>query len=239
MHQWWGDNVSEGGYNLTFYKEGLATLGEYLFAARNAADRRRRAGPPAGDAAFETQPDRHVRQQLRETGSLWTARRRTRRRHAVHAARRPTPGPGTPYIALRQILGTRTSPARCSDPARVRRSSITEAELEAGFDRWLPNRSAPAAAARPVLRRVVRHRVPARRRGQPAADHRSRAGRSRLLHRRLHAPEPAQDPARMHPGALAVSSRGRGGAGLRQSIPERSWIPLAPTLFLKLRYGMN
>ena len=30
MHQWWGDNVTEGGYNLTFFKEGMATLGEFL-----------------------------------------------------------------------------------------------------------------------------------------------------------------------------------------------------------------
>ena len=26
MHQWWGDNVSESGYHMTFFKEGLATL---------------------------------------------------------------------------------------------------------------------------------------------------------------------------------------------------------------------
>src|SRR6185437_2456827 len=32
MHQWWGDNVSEAQFNLTFFKEGFATLGEYLFA---------------------------------------------------------------------------------------------------------------------------------------------------------------------------------------------------------------
>ena len=36
MHQWWGDHVTEASYRLTFYKEGLATLGEYLFQARNA-----------------------------------------------------------------------------------------------------------------------------------------------------------------------------------------------------------
>ena len=36
MHQWWGDNVSEANYNLTFFKEGLATLGEFLFIANNA-----------------------------------------------------------------------------------------------------------------------------------------------------------------------------------------------------------
>ena len=36
MHQWWGDHVTEASYNLTFFKEGMATLGEFLFAARTA-----------------------------------------------------------------------------------------------------------------------------------------------------------------------------------------------------------
>ena len=44
MHQWWGDNVSEGNFNLTFFKEGMATLGQYLFHARNAQTA---AGDPA------------------------------------------------------------------------------------------------------------------------------------------------------------------------------------------------
>ena len=44
MHQWWGDNVSEANYNLTFFKEGYATLGEYLTTARTPRP------PPAGSA---------------------------------------------------------------------------------------------------------------------------------------------------------------------------------------------
>ena len=55
MHQWWGDNVSEGGYSMTFYKEGLATLAEFFYAARlaenaPAARPRPRAGPPSRPA---------------------------------------------------------------------------------------------------------------------------------------------------------------------------------------------
>src|SRR5215469_938505 len=38
MHQWWGDNVTEGDYHLTFFKEGLATLAQFLHAARIAED---------------------------------------------------------------------------------------------------------------------------------------------------------------------------------------------------------
>ena len=30
MHQWFGDNVAEAAFNLTWWKEGFATLGEYL-----------------------------------------------------------------------------------------------------------------------------------------------------------------------------------------------------------------
>jgi len=46
MHQWWGDNVSESGYNMTFFKEGLATLGEYLKAARDAETQAGARAPP-------------------------------------------------------------------------------------------------------------------------------------------------------------------------------------------------
>src|SRR5262249_52652722 len=30
MHQWWGDNVTEGGYEMTFFKEGMPQLPQYL-----------------------------------------------------------------------------------------------------------------------------------------------------------------------------------------------------------------
>ena len=53
MHQWWGDNVTEANYNLTFFKEGMATLGEYLFDARNAATSAGGLDTPAGHAAFD------------------------------------------------------------------------------------------------------------------------------------------------------------------------------------------
>jgi hypothetical protein len=46
MHQWWGDHVTEAGYNMTFYKEGLATLAEYMFSARQA-ETAAVPGPPA------------------------------------------------------------------------------------------------------------------------------------------------------------------------------------------------
>ena len=54
MHQWWGDNVTEGGYNMTFFKEGMATLGEYLQAARNAETKAGGPGTAAGKKASQT-----------------------------------------------------------------------------------------------------------------------------------------------------------------------------------------
>src|SRR4029079_11086012 len=54
MHQWFGDNVSEAAFNLTFWKEGWATIGEYLLTARTAANSAGGLGTPAGNTAFDT-----------------------------------------------------------------------------------------------------------------------------------------------------------------------------------------
>ncbi len=69
MHQWWGDHVTEHGYTMTFYKEGLATLAEFLFAARKAQGKAGGPGTAAG-RGLPAQPGRHVRQHLREQGRL-------------------------------------------------------------------------------------------------------------------------------------------------------------------------
>ncbi len=146
MHQWWGDNVSEANYNLTFFKEGMATLGEYLFDARNAATAAGGMGTPAGDAAFEASL---VTQFNRNYGSnrLWT-----------QAPSDPTPArlfsgsftytrPGTAYIALRQILGKDNFTNAMKQIQWVYGGgSITEAQLEAGFHRFMPNHSAACSA---------------------------------------------------------------------------------------------
>ena len=61
MHQWWGDNVSEGDYRTTFYKEGMATLGEFLYQARLAENKAggptRRPGRPRSSASLVKQFD--------------------------------------------------------------------------------------------------------------------------------------------------------------------------------------
>jgi aminopeptidase N len=143
MHQWWGDNVTEGEYNLTFFKEGMATLGEYLLAARDAETKAGGPGTAAGKKAFTGSLIAQFNKTYARAGSFWTA-----------APSNPTPfglfsnaptyeRPGAAYIALWQILGTaRFTKALHQIQRHYGGGHITEAQLEAGFRHWLPNKSA-------------------------------------------------------------------------------------------------
>jgi hypothetical protein len=142
MHQWWGDNVSEANYNLTFFKEGMATLGEYLFEARNAQTAAGGAGTPAGDAAFQTSLVDNFNSAYANTGSLWTAAPSNPRPFTLFSNSTTYTRPGIAYVALRQILGPdRFARALQRMQRTYRQSSITEPELEAGFAALLPRRS--------------------------------------------------------------------------------------------------
>ena len=151
MHQWFGDNVSEAAFNLTFWKEGWATVGEYLNTARTAANNAGGLGTPAGNAAFDTSLiNRFNTNYGTASSSAWTC-----------APSNPTVGnlfstfstytrPGTAYLALRQILDSSASrPAsdRWIGAMKQIQSQygggvITEPQLEAVFHQWLPNQSA-------------------------------------------------------------------------------------------------
>ena len=143
MHQWWGDNVTEGGYNLTFFKEGMATLGEYLLAAREAETKAGGPGTAAGKKAFTGSLIAQFNKTYARAGSFWTA-----------APSNPTPfglfsnaptyeRPGAAYIALWQILGTaRFTKALHQIQRHYGGGHITEPQLEAGFRHWLPTKSA-------------------------------------------------------------------------------------------------
>jgi len=148
MHQWWGDHVTEADYHLTFFKEGLATLGEFLFEARKAAARHGGLSTPAGRQAFEGSL----------TGSFNVFYTTTGKNFWRHAPSDPTPyllfggnntylRPGISYIALRAILGPdRFSQALARIQQQYGGGSITEGQLEAGFAHWLPNPSAACQA---------------------------------------------------------------------------------------------
>jgi len=140
MHQWWGDNVSEANYNLTFFKEGLATFGEYLYMARNAQSAAGGPGTPAGDAAFENSLIKSFDAAYADTGSLWTAAPSDPHPYTLFSGATTYVRPGIAYIALRRILGAANFAAALQQmQATYRQASITEPELEAGFSAFLPH----------------------------------------------------------------------------------------------------
>jgi hypothetical protein len=142
MHQWWGDNVTEGGYHMTFYKEGLATFAEFLYAARLAEDA---AGGPSsakGRAAFQASLVKQFNSIYGSGGSFWTAAPSNPEPFGLFSGSATYDRPGAAYIALRQILGHANFNRALQQIQRTYGgSSITEAQLEAAFHRWLPVRS--------------------------------------------------------------------------------------------------
>ena len=143
MHQWWGDNVTEGGYTMTFFKEGMAQLAQYMLTARNAETAAGGPGTAGGQAAFQASLIAQFNTNYARSGSFWSA-----------APSNPTPfglfsnsptyaRPATAYIALWQILGTDSFTKVLQKIQQTYGGgSITEAELEAAFENGLPNKSA-------------------------------------------------------------------------------------------------
>jgi aminopeptidase N len=142
MHQWWGDNVTEGGYRLTFFKEGLATLAEFLYQARLAENT---AGGPStgkGRAAFQASLVHQFNAIYRTGGGFWTGAPSNPEPYTLFSGSSTYSRPGAAYIALQQILG----PGNFTRALRqIQRTyggaSITEAQFEAVFHRWLPGHS--------------------------------------------------------------------------------------------------
>jgi aminopeptidase N len=149
MHQWWGDNVTEGNYNLTFYKEGLATLAEYLYHARLAEDA---AGGPyshKGQAAFQASLVKDFNQTYAQGGTFWTAAPSNPEPFGLFSGSATYARPGVGYIALRQILGHGNFTQALEQIQRTYGGGhVTEPELEAVFAQWLP---VPTGACRARL----------------------------------------------------------------------------------------
>jgi hypothetical protein len=148
MHQWWGDDVSEANYNLTFFKEGLATLGEFLFIARNAQTAAGGPGTPAGDAAFEQSLTDSFNHAYAGPDILWTGAPSDPRPYTLFSGSKTYTRPGIAYIALRRILGPANFAAALQQiQGTYRQASITEAQLEAGFQAFLPTPTPACNAA--------------------------------------------------------------------------------------------
>ena len=177
MHQWWGDNVSEANYNLTFFKEGLATLGEFLFIAAERAGRRGRV-----ERGLRAEPRRQLQPVLRRLRP--DVDRRAVRSASVHAllgledvqptghrVHRAAPDPRAGELRR----GAAADPAHLPAGERHRGAArIGVQVVPAVVDR------AVQGGAEPVLHAMVGHRLSARRRSEQAADHRPRARRRRL-----------------------------------------------------------
>jgi len=142
MHQWWGDNVSEANYNLTFFKEGLATLAEFFFIAENA-----QAAAGGSSAAFEQSLVDQFNQYYAGPDVLWTGAPSDPRPYTLFSGSKTYIRPGIAYIALRRILGPASFNAALQQIQRTyRQGALTEAQFEAGFRPFLPNPS-PACNA--------------------------------------------------------------------------------------------
>jgi aminopeptidase N len=139
MHQWWGDNVTEGGYQLTYFKEGLATLGEFLYHARLAE---RKAGGPytrKGRAAFQASLVHQFNADYAQGKSFWTVAPSNPQAFGLFSGSSTYDRPGIGYIALRQILGHGNFTRALQQIQRTYGGgSVTEAQLEAAFAQWLP-----------------------------------------------------------------------------------------------------
>jgi aminopeptidase N len=142
MHQWWGDNVTEGAYNLTFFKEGFATLGQYLLKARNAEKAAGGSGTSAGEAAFNQVLISIFNATYATGADFWTVAPSNPTPYGLFSGASTYSRPAAAYIALRQILGaTGFTQAMQQIQRQYGGSSITEAQLEAAFHQWLPDHS--------------------------------------------------------------------------------------------------
>ena len=140
FHQWWGDNVTESGYNMTFFKEGMATLAQYLLTARQAEDA---AGGPTthkGQAAFQASLVKNFNQTYAALGPFWATAPSNPTPHELFSGSSTYARPAAAYIALRQILGSTNFTQAMQQIQRTYGGShITEPELEAAFHQWMPN----------------------------------------------------------------------------------------------------
>jgi len=139
MHQWWGDNVTESGYNMTFFKEGLATVAEFLYHARLAENKAGGPHSPKGQAAFQASLVREFNQIYAGKGTFWTVAPSNPRPTGLFSGASTYSRPGAAYLALRQILGHGNFTQALQQLQRTYGGShVTEPQLEAAFAQWLP-----------------------------------------------------------------------------------------------------
>ncbi len=114
-------------------------------ADRGAGGRRGRY--PAGRRAFQRSLERQFNAVYRIKGAFWTGAPSNPTPYTLFDGNSTYERPGVSYIALRQILGHANFVRALRQIQRQYGGShITEAQLETGFRRWLPNPSAACGA---------------------------------------------------------------------------------------------
>jgi aminopeptidase N len=140
MHQWWGDNVSEGDYHLTYFKEGLAAFSEFLYGARLAQQ-------ASGAGAFQASLVSAFNRFYKLRHKFWTVAPSNPQAFGLFSGSNTYLRPGIGYIALRQILGHADFTSALEQIQHTYGgSSITEPQLEAAFAAWLPVQSSACQA---------------------------------------------------------------------------------------------
>jgi hypothetical protein len=128
---------------MTFFKEGMAQLAQYMQAARNAETAAGGPGAAPGRAAFQASLIAQFNTNYARTGSFWSATPSNPTPFGLFSNSATYQRPATAYIALWQILGIGrfTQVLRAIQQA-YGGGSITEPRLEAEFQHGLPNKSA-------------------------------------------------------------------------------------------------
>jgi hypothetical protein len=148
MHQWWGDNVSEGAFNMTALKEGFASFGEYLWAARTAGLAAGVEGSPAYTTAFNASLTSRFNTNYNTTSSsFWTTAPLKVTAATLFSGSATYTRSSTGYLAMRAILGpalmTKAMTAIQHDFAG---GNILVSDIVSEFQRFLPNQSATCRA---------------------------------------------------------------------------------------------
>lgn len=132
FHQWFGDNVSEASYEMTFFKEGLAEWMEsYVYPAHLR-----------GPVAFSRHLIRRFDRTYRKAGDFWSIAPSKPFSYSLFDGASTYDRPAAAYDALHQILG---EPGFAQALQQIQRqyggSSITEPQLEQVFLERLPTHS--------------------------------------------------------------------------------------------------
>jgi hypothetical protein len=143
FHQWWGDNVSDGNFDMTFFKEGMATLAVQLDSANEAAQKAGGPDTAKGRAAFEHYLVQQFDSMYALGSGFWQLAPSNRSAATYLDLFAVYERPKAALIAVYQILGPSGFDAALQTiQSRYAGSSITEPQIEAAFAARLPNRSA-------------------------------------------------------------------------------------------------